>query len=44
MRRDKRSSFVAKREGNFSNGVSRRDGTASLDARRSQVPVFPRQD
>jgi dihydroorotase-like cyclic amidohydrolase len=41
---DKRSSFVAKREGNFSNGVSRRDGTASLDAPRSQVPAFPRQD
>jgi hypothetical protein len=29
---------------NFSNGVSRRDGTASLDAPRSQVPAFPRQD
>jgi hypothetical protein len=38
------SSFVAKREGNFSNGVRRRDGTASLDAPRSQVPAFPRQD
>ena len=34
------------REGqrNFNNGVSRRDGTASLDAPRSQVPAFPRQD
>jgi hypothetical protein len=29
---------------NFSNGVSRGDGTASLDAPRSQVPAFPRQD
>jgi hypothetical protein len=29
---------------NFRNGVSRRDGTASLDAPRLQVPAFPRQD
>ena len=29
---------------NFRNGVSRRDGTASLDVPRLQVPAFPRQD
>ena len=28
----------------FRNGVNRVDGTACLDAPRSQVPAFPRQD
>jgi hypothetical protein len=40
----KRSEVLVPYRRNFSNGVSRADGTASLDAPRSQVPAFPRQD
>jgi hypothetical protein len=39
-----RSELLVPYRRNFSNGVSRADGTASLDAPRSQVPAFPRQD
>ena len=39
-----RSELLVPYHRNFSNGVSRGDGTASLDAPRSQVPAFPRQD
>ena len=39
-----RSELLVPYRRNFSNGVSRGDGTASLDAPRSQVPAFPPQD
>jgi hypothetical protein len=43
-RTDRAATRQAQEPVELSNGVSRRDGTASLDARHSQVPAFPRQD